>query len=445
LESLKTIIYRYRTVSDYGGSDNSTHPSRNSFGYDGLAAGPPPLPNRMPASVRGMPGERQCLGDSAFNVCAEKMTIPRKPNLILSKVFPGTAQQFRAQMQRLFARSSEVFGSELFSDRRLAHLALERGTVFGLCFRELPQLASTSEAQPKTPDTDRQDERLDVTPPTRSTWSVYMFRRKRCVSSADDLLEPRPLSVSHIVESSYPRFQVVNEYYEYIEKEQGFAGIEAYEQRGGTRIDFYDAYDPIAAMDWGLPPVAMPIGPAFAEFCEWVVREIWGELQPVRVRLHVEDIDSFSQVRRVGPKQVSNLLSDGWLDLREDRVQTAIEMIVSVPFHKEDWGGEENDLYTANVVLAGERVPTAFALKGRGTPKHTLQIRDCGQNGDQLVRLFQSPAELFIVQFVGEISENVVKDVESKALLLRAQGKRAWYCIINGQDTARLLRAYGIL
>jgi len=387
------------------------------------------------------------------------MVIPPKPNLVLSKVFPGTAQQFRAQMQRLFTRCAEVFGSDLFYDKRLADLALEPGTLFGLWksshddllgFRELRQLermGSVSESQAGTSETNKQDARMDVTPPTRSTWSVYMFPQKKRVPSEDDLPEPRPWSVSHCIhhEVSFDQSEIVNEYYEYIEKEQGFACIEAYEQHDGTRIDFLDACDPIGPMDWNLPLAEIPIGSAFAEFCEWVVQEIWGEVQTVRVRLHIDDIDSFTKVRKVGPEQVSDVVSEGWLNIKEDCIQTAIEEILNVPFHKQDWGGEENDLYTANVILKGDRIPTAFVLKGRGTRKHTLQIRDCGQNGDQLVRLFQSPAELFVVQFVGQISENVVKDVESKASLLRSQGKRAWYCIIDGQDTARLLHAYGKL
>jgi hypothetical protein len=370
---------------------------------------------------------------------------------MLSKVFPGTAQQFRAQMQRLITRCTEIFGSDLFYDKRLADLALERGTLFGLWksshddllgFRELRQLESVPGDQANPSEPERQVTRTDVTPPTRSTWSVYMFPRKKRVSSEDDLPEPRPWGVSHISEIPLDQSEAVNEYYEYVEKEQGFACIEAYEQHNGTRIDFYDACDPLASMDWNLPSVEIPIGSAFAEFCEWVIQEIWGEVQAVRVRLHIEDIDSFAEVQKVKPKDVSDVVKEGWLDIEEDRVQTEIETILSVPFHKEDWGGEENDLYTANVILEGGRIPTAFALKGRGTRKRTLQIRDCGQNGDQLVRLFQSPAELFVVQFVGEISENVIKDVESKVLLLRSQGRRAWYCIIDGQDTARLLRAY---
>jgi hypothetical protein len=167
---------------------------------------------------------------------------------------------------------------------------------------------------------------------------------------------------------------------------------------------------------------------------------------PIRTRLYVEDIDSFRKVRDVNPATVSHLLSnEGYLDQPEDFIQMVLEQILDVPFHKRDWGGEINDLYTANVVVNGSRTATAFLLKGHGLKRKVLKIRDCGQNGDQLVRLFDSPAQLFVVQFVGEISENVIRDVEGKVNERRSRGKSAWYCIMNGQDTARVLHAYGKL
>ncbi len=74
-----------------------------------------------------------------------------------------------------------------------------------------------------------------------------------------------------------------------------------------------------------------------------------------------------------------------------------------------------------------------------------MEIRHCGANGDQLLRLCASPAELFVVQFVGTISEAVIADLDGKIWQARSQGKEAWYCIMDGQNTARVLRAYGEL
>ena len=163
---------------------------------------------------------------------------------------------------------------------------------------------------------------------------------------------------------------------------------------------------------------------------------------PLDARLYVEDIDSFRKVRDINPATVMNVLVDGYLNWSEDSVQTALERILSVPFHKKDWGGEQNDLYTANVMVNGARRETAFLLKGNGLRNKTMEIKHCGVNGDQILRLCASPANLFIVQFVGRISEAIVADIDGKIRQARSQGRDAWYCIIDGQDTARLLHAY---
>jgi hypothetical protein len=116
---------------------------------------------------------------------------------------------------------------------------------------------------------------------------------------------------------------------------------------------------------------------------------------PADIRLYVEDIDSFRNVRDVNPATVADLLADGYWDVSEDFVQRMLEQILTVPFHKKDWSGEYNDLYTTNVIMNGRNTASAFLLKGHRLRKKMLQIKDCGKNGDQLVRLFESPAELY--------------------------------------------------
>jgi hypothetical protein len=164
---------------------------------------------------------------------------------------------------------------------------------------------------------------------------------------------------------------------------------------------------------------------------------------PLDARLFVEDIDSFHKVRDINPAAVASLLNDGYLDRSEDFIQTAFERILNVPFHKKDWGGEQNDLYTANLVVNSSRNSAAFMLKGNGLRAKSLEIKHCGANGDQLLRLCASPAKLFIVQFVGRIAEAVIADVDGKIRHARAEGREAWYCIVDGQDTVRVLRGYG--
>jgi len=80
-------------------------------------------------------------------------------------------------------------------------------------------------------------------------------------------------------------------------------------------------------------------------------------------RLHVDDIDSFAKVRDVTLADVDAYTHRGYLDIAEERVQLAIEAILSESLHKKDWGGEENDLYSSNVVYRSQRRSTAFLLR----------------------------------------------------------------------------------
>lgn len=166
---------------------------------------------------------------------------------------------------------------------------------------------------------------------------------------------------------------------------------------------------------------------------------------PMKDRFYVEDIDSFQKVRDVNPAMVAGFLENGFLSWTEDQVQVALEQILGVSFHKKDWGGEVNDLYTANVIVNSSPRATGFLLKGPGIGKKEMVIADCGKNGDQLVRLFTTPADLFVVQYIGPISEMLVKDVQGKVTALKSEGKTTHFLMIDGQDTARLLHAYGKL
>jgi hypothetical protein len=52
-----------------------------------------------------------------------------------------------------------------------------------------------------------------------------------------------------------------------------------------------------------------------------------------------------------------------------------------------DWGGEECDIFSANLTVNGIRQTGAFLLKGPAA-FHPMTLKDCGKNGDQIYRLF---------------------------------------------------------
>jgi hypothetical protein len=66
-----------------------------------------------------------------------------------------------------------------------------------------------------------------------------------------------------------------------------------------------------------------------------------------------------------------------------------------------------------------------------------------GKNGDQVERLFTSPADVYMVQFHGTIGANILDLMRSLAVAnsLRFE-KKTYFGIIDGQDTAKILEAY---
>lgn len=106
-----------------------------------------------------------------------------------------------------------------------------------------------------------------------------------------------------------------------------------------------------------------------------------------------------------------------------------------------DWGGEESDVVSSNLLIGGVRRTGAFLLKGPAR-FHPMTLKDCGKNGDQIYRLFNIPAQVYVVQHCHSIGAAVRKTVEAFALQ-RAISAPCQYVFIDGYATARLLRAHG--
>lgn len=99
-------------------------------------------------------------------------------------------------------------------------------------------------------------------------------------------------------------------------------------------------------------------------------------------------------------------------------------------------------MFSTRVKIRGKRINAAFAFKGRGT-KGKLTPKAMGKNGDQIQRLFNSPAELFLIQYWDSIDESVIEQMKNFAIAKSvSEGKRIYYGIIDGYDTQRLIEAY---
>jgi hypothetical protein len=151
----------------------------------------------------------------------------------------------------------------------------------------------------------------------------------------------------------------------------------------------------------------------------------------------IDSIDSFSQVRGVAPTT-----GGGARSMSEEQFKEGVKTIVGETGRSKDWGGEQNDVFTTNLVVARKRRRAAFAFKGPAK-RGMLRPRDMGVNGDQIQRLFKSAADVFIIQHHGQIHESVIEQMETYARLRAAdQNVNVWFGVIDGRDSDRLIAAY---
>jgi len=163
------------------------------------------------------------------------------------------------------------------------------------------------------------------------------------------------------------------------------------------------------------------------------------KIQSNNNELSIDDIESFAEARDIEPHEVKPLLP---LNLAEDQIQTFFEEIIGENFHQVDWSGEMNDLVTSFLRISGKRLRAAFLLKGKGT-RGRLTIGKCGKNGDQIVRLAGALVDVYVIQHIDKIDPYVIYDLKGKVDLKNKRGEHCKLCIIDGTDTARILRAYG--
>jgi hypothetical protein len=161
-----------------------------------------------------------------------------------------------------------------------------------------------------------------------------------------------------------------------------------------------------------------------------------------RLVIGIEEIDTFAMTASVAAADVAAFARP--LDLPERTVKLLVAAIIGEPYVPKDWGGEGNDLYTDNVRLGATRIGAAFLLKGSGTAG-TLTVRKLGKNGDQIIRMAQSPADLLVVQHVDRIDEAVRTTLMNAVLAKRQASSAAVGSIWDGVSCARLFVAHGYL
>ncbi|MDO8528448.1 MAG: hypothetical protein Q7S06_00980, partial [Nanoarchaeota archaeon] len=151
-------------------------------------------------------------------------------------------------------------------------------------------------------------------------------------------------------------------------------------------------------------------------------------------QISIEDIDNFK-----GVKNISSFKDKS--KFYEKDVKTKFKKILYEEGDFTDWGGEKNDLFTTRVKFNGKRIPSAFAFKGKGTTG-ILTPKKMGKNADQIQRLFQSPAEIFFVQYNGQIAQSIIEQMKNCATINSLHdGKKIYFGVIDGLDTNKIMQS----
>jgi hypothetical protein len=152
-------------------------------------------------------------------------------------------------------------------------------------------------------------------------------------------------------------------------------------------------------------------------------------------QITVNDIDSFAKVKNLSPGQSP-------APIEEKKFKQGMQKILGEQGTFQDWGGELDDLFSTRLILYGKRKNVAFGFKGKGTTG-ILTPNKMGKRGDQIQRLFRTPADVFLVQYWGQIDESIIEQMRNFATAKSAiEGRSIYYGIIDGQDTIRILEAY---
>jgi hypothetical protein len=173
-----------------------------------------------------------------------------------------------------------------------------------------------------------------------------------------------------------------------------------------------------------------------------LLESLGGDYEPgyaQSVRVYPQQIDAFAMiVDHPKPTLQEVRVVAG---MAEEDVKTALTEIIAEPYKPKDWGGEKSDFVTPRLTINGQPLSAAFILKGRSVPGE-LHPAKMGKRGDQLLRVFDEPVDLVVIQHVNKIANTIVRYAE--ALAYNAKAPRR-FCVIDGGDTAHILKTYGKL
>jgi len=254
-----------------------------------------------------------------------------------------------------------------------------------------------------------------------------IYRGKKAVKTQDELQKATALSAVRILQETGTLFANDMIGREKVNGRYVFSKIRFYAQHKNAVLRLAENKKKLAALPTKVNPSGRTPG-------KTVTIKVPSKSYDVS-DITVDDIDSFSKVNRIAHGQAMRPIA-------EQRFKQGMKKVIGQGGKFTDWGGEKNDLFTTNVRLNGKRLPSAFAFKGKGK-KGILKPKDFGKNGDQIHRLFQSDARLFVLQYWNQLDQSVYEQMRSFAIAKSAMtGEKIYFGIIEGDDTQRLKAAY---
>jgi hypothetical protein len=178
-----------------------------------------------------------------------------------------------------------------------------------------------------------------------------------------------------------------------------------------------------------LPP---SISPEFV--AERLVAAFSGALpaHPDTVEISCWDIDEFRPYMDV---DVGNIKLP--LMIPERQIKEHLNSLLGEVESAGDWGGEDDDIF-AQCSLNGRKLVIAMMLKGRSVPR-PMRLKDAGKNSDQVLRVAEAPAAIFVLQHIDKITEPVRRQLRMNIEALRSRGHEAYCTFIDGFQTYKLL------
>jgi hypothetical protein len=156
------------------------------------------------------------------------------------------------------------------------------------------------------------------------------------------------------------------------------------------------------------------------------------------IEITIDDIDQFKKVRKLN-KNSQKPLSP----LPESRFKKGLQRLFKNYGEHKDHGAEIDDFYTNQLRMGGKRYSVAFALKGPGAGVKILEPGKWGKQGNQIQRLLQAPARVFLLQSELQIGEYSIDQLKKLTEHRANQEKRKlFYGYIDPHDSTRLRKAY---